>query len=137
MMMMKSEDKMEKAVLFWKVSAERDFVTMNNLMASRDYHWALFIGHLVIEKYLKALSVQNNDEQVLFTHDLLRLARKAKLELTDEQEDWLDTITSFNINARYDDYKQQFYKLCTREFAEIWIARIEELRKWLIRQLST
>jgi HEPN domain-containing protein len=128
--------KIEEAVLYWKESAERDFVTMNNLMVSKDYHWALFIGHLVIEKYLKALFVKHQQEQVLFSHDLLRLARKANLELLENQEDWLDTITSFNINARYDNYKQQFYRLCTREFAEKWVARIGELRKWLIHQLS-
>ncbi|MFQ5638416.1 MAG: HEPN domain-containing protein [bacterium] len=52
------------------------------------------------------------------------------MELTDEYSDWLDTITSFNINARYDDYKKEFYNLCTREYAELWIERIKELRKW-------
>jgi uncharacterized protein len=28
----------------------------------------------------------------------------------------LDEITSFNLNARYDDYKKEFYKLCTPEY---------------------
>ncbi|MDZ7774373.1 MAG: hypothetical protein U5L09_01545 [Bacteroidales bacterium] len=28
----------------------------------------------------------------------------------------LDTVTRFNIKARYDDYKHNFYKLCTDEF---------------------
>jgi len=28
--------------------------------------------------------------------------------MTDEYSDWLDEITSFNLNARYDDYKREF-----------------------------
>ena len=30
---------------------------------------------------------------------------------------------------RYDSYKQDFYKLCTKEFADVWINNITELRK--------
>jgi len=53
------------------------------------------------------------------------------MELTDEFSDWLDTITSFNINARYDDYKKEFYNLCTREYTELWIER--RLLQYLIQ----
>jgi hypothetical protein len=63
------------------------------------------------------------------------LATKAGLEVSDEKADWLDEISTFNINARYDNYKQDFYKLCTKEFAGIWLERIENLRQWLIKRL--
>ena len=46
-----------------------------------------------------------------------------------------DEITTFNLNARYDDYKQSFHKLCTIEFTNEWIAKIETIRLWLISQL--
>jgi len=39
-----------------------------------------------------------------YIHDLLRIAEKAKLELSEEQKNFLDTLTSFNIKARYDYY---------------------------------
>ena len=71
----------------------------------------------------------------LYTHDLLRLSKKCNLQVSDEFEEWLDEISTFNLNARYDNYKQDFYKLCTKEFTEIWIQRIETLRGWLIREL--
>ena len=41
----------------------------------------------------------------------------------------------FNINARYDDYKQEFYKKCTPEFTEQWIDNIGVLRLWIKEQL--
>jgi hypothetical protein len=43
----------------------------------------------------------------------LRLAEKAELEVSDEMKEQLVTITAFNINSRYDDYKMSFKKQCT------------------------
>jgi hypothetical protein len=95
----------------------------------------LFIGHLVLEKLLKAIFVSKHQQHAIFTHDLLRLAKKAEIELNEEWTDWLDEISTFNINARYDNYKKDFYKQANREFAEIWVGRIEKLRTWLIGKL--
>ncbi|WP_373496614.1 HEPN domain-containing protein [Aquiflexum sp.] len=107
---------------------------MQNLMKSGDYSWALFLGHLVLEKLLKAHYVKLNKTHAIFTHDLLRLATKTGLEINKENEEWLDEISTFNINARYASYKQDFYKLCTKEFANLWLQRIEKLRLWLIKE---
>jgi len=76
---------------------------MVHLVETKDYNWALFLGHLVIEKLLKALFVKKLERHAIFSHDLLRLATKANLVLNVEQEEWLDEITTFNLNARYDN----------------------------------
>ena len=55
--------------------------------------------------------------------------------MTDEYEDWLDAISLFNINARYDDYKHEFHKQCTKDFVRIWKERIEEIREWIKEKL--
>jgi len=67
-----------------------------------------------------------------FTHDLLRLSGLSGIEFGLEQQDWLDHISTFNINARYDSYKQDFYKRCTKDYTATWLERIEILRIWLI-----
>jgi hypothetical protein len=36
-----------------------------------------------------------------------------------------------NIEVRYEDYRQDFNKKCTKEFCERQIQRITELREWL------
>jgi HEPN domain-containing protein len=125
----------EKVIKYWKESSDQNFVTMNNLLKSKDYSWALFIGHLVIEKLLKAHYVKTHKKHALFTHDLLRLSTKCELEISGEYEEWLDDISTFNINARYDNYKQDFFKLCTKEFTLVWVQRIEKIREWLIQEL--
>lgn len=129
------EEKNKKIVQYWIDSSEQNYVTMQNLLKSKDFSWALFLGHLVIEKLLKALYVKKLQKHAIFTHDLLRLANKIEIKISEEYEEWLDEITTFNLNARYDNYKRSFNKLCTSEFTENWIRKIETLRKWLIKQL--
>ena len=128
-------ENIEKIVKYWRETSDKDYLTMQNLLKSGDFSWAMFLGHLVLEKLLKAHYVKNLQKHPIITHDLLRLATKAGLEISEETEEWLDDISTFNINARYDNYKQDFYKLCTKEFAEIWSERIENLRQWLIKGL--
>lgn len=88
-------------------------------------------GALVIEKLLKALHVHSKDEYPPLIHNLCRIIEKAEIELDSKMEIVLDSISRFNIKARYDDYKQSFYKLCTDEFTKEWIEKIKECRLWI------
>ena len=120
----------------WIESSDKDYKTMINLYNSKDYHWALFIGHLVIEKLLKAVYVRKMKKHPVPIHDLLRLSKMTGLQTNKQIEDWLDNITAFNINARYDTYNQEFYKLCTKKYTDKWIENIKGLRKWLKEKLK-
>lgn len=121
----------EKIKNHWIETANDDFKTMQKLFKAKTYNWALILGHISMEKLLKALYVKLHQKHAPPIHNLYRLAELCELELTDDYSDWLDTVTSFNINARYNDYKREFYNLCTKEYASSWIDRIEELRKWI------
>lgn len=90
----------------------------------------------MIEKLLKALYFSVKEETPPFTHNLVRLAEQADLEIDDKLLNDLTTISAFNINARYDDYKNSFKEICTKEFTEIWVKRISELRTWIKEQIQ-
>jgi HEPN domain-containing protein len=119
----------------WINSSDKDFVTMIHLYKSKDYHWSLFIGHIVIERLLKACVVKRTSDHAPFTHDLTKLAQKSGLDFSEEYLDWLDTISTFNMNARYDSYKEAFYKKCTFEFTTEWIENIKILQSWIKEKL--
>lgn len=119
-------------VVYWIDTANRDYKTMQNLYQSGDYHWSLFVGHLVIEKLLKSIYVKHVDDNPPRTHDLLRLAERIGLEITEQQKDMLDLLTTFNISVRYPDYKQAFYDKCDHHFTKTNIVMIKELRVWLL-----
>jgi HEPN domain-containing protein len=70
-------------------------------------------------------------------HDLHKLAMKCSLEMTEEQMDTLQYITLFNIEARYGEYKREFYRKCSQDFAEQNVKTIEGLRKWLLEKINS
>lgn len=125
----------DKIVNHWIQTSDDDFKTMLSLFDSKSYGWSLFIGHISVEKLLKAYYVQKNKKHAPFTHNLYRLAELSEMELTEEYADWLDKITTFNLNARYDDYKREFYSLCTLDFTTGWIEKIKTLRTWIKQML--
>jgi len=125
----------KKTVEHWISRSDQDFDTMIHLYDTKDYHWSLFIGHLVIERLLKAIIVKKTNSHAPFSHDLRRLAKLSGLEFSDDFKRYLDTITTFNLNARYDDYKQDFYKKCTADYSDNWIKNIKVLREWIKTKL--
>ena len=44
----------EKIINHWIEISNDDFKTMNTLFKSKSYNWALFVGHISVEKLLKA-----------------------------------------------------------------------------------
>lgn len=125
----------DKVVKHWIETSDEDYQTMLSLFDSKSFGWSLFLGHISIEKLLKAYFVSKNKKHAPFTHNLYRLAELSEIEMTDEYADWLDKITSFNLNARYDDYKREFYSLCTVDFTKEWIEKITIIRSWIKRML--
>jgi len=68
-------------------------------------------------------------------HNLLKLAGKAGIEMDKEKEDFFGEVTEFNITARYEDYKLEFYNKCTQEYAQKWIEEIKTNRQWIKKEL--
>lgn len=126
----------KKLIQFWIDSANDNYKSMLNMFASGEYMWSLFVGHLAIEKLLKAYYVKVCDKDVPHTHNLYKLAVKSEIELSESQKDSLQKITLFNIKARYEDIKKSFYHKCTKEFTEENIKIIKGLTKWLKQKIS-
>jgi len=127
----------EDIIAYWVDSADVDLSAMENLLDHGHFSWSLFVGHLVLEKLLKAYIVKSGSAEVPRTHDLLKLAGAAGLELDEGQKDILDEVTTFNLKARYPDYRQRFYRKATREFAERNIEAIRRFRAWLLEQIKS
>ncbi|HEY4503646.1 MAG TPA: HEPN domain-containing protein, partial [Candidatus Paceibacterota bacterium] len=81
---------------------------------SNRYPESLFFGHIILEKMLKAFVVQETREQPPKIHNLVRLEEMSNLHLSEDVKDYLIVVNTFNIRARYDEYKTSFYKMCTK-----------------------
>ena len=76
-----------KVVAFWMTEAEEALEVADHLRAKADYSYALFFGHLAVEKALKAQYVFRQQQHAPPLHNLLRLARVAELDI-DEITHW-------------------------------------------------
>lgn len=122
---------------YWLDEAEEALTIVDHLFEKGDYSYALFFGHLAIEKLLKAAYVLHNKEHAPPIHSLPRLARMAGISLSPEKREQLVQITSFNIEARYPDLKRSFRNKCTREFATQQIEGVQDVVKWLRQKMTS
>jgi HEPN domain-containing protein len=126
----------EKHIKYWIEVSDDNYKSMVNMFKTKEYMWSLFVGHLVLEKLLKAYYIKVKDKRIPYIHDLYKLALRCDLELNESQKDSLQYITLFNIQTRYEDYKRDFYKKCTKDFTSKNIKRIKELRNWLKEKIG-
>lgn len=120
----------DEAINFWVDSADRNKGAAEDMFQSGHYDWSLFLWHLVLEKTLKGLIVKKGDVPPPI-HDLRKLATYAGVSIGKEKERQLKEITSFNLEARYDDYKRSFYHRATKQYALLWVKICEEIYLWL------
>ena len=68
-----------------------------------------------------------------YTHNHMRLADGCGLYelMTEEQRNFLDTITSYNIEARYPEDKQALYQRLTKQFCRQMIDETKQLQQWI------
>jgi HEPN domain-containing protein len=118
-------------------SAEHDLDSAESLFAAGKYDWSLFIGHLVLEKILKALYVQDNQNQLPpKTQNLVKLAENTNIVLSADQKFFLDEVNDFNLEVRYPEYRHEFYKKCTKDFAAHYFVKIKDIFKWIKSHLK-
>ncbi len=124
----------EKTVQYWMDGSAYDLETGRSLLESKRFPYALFFGHLALEKILKALVVKAMKEHAPYTHSLTFLASKTGIEIQESILDRLAEYTEFHLESRYPDEKKDFYRSCTEEFAKKKFAEIEEVYQWLIQK---
>ena len=121
---------------FWRERATDDKATAKALLKSKRYSACLFFTHIYLEKTLKALAIKQTGKAAPYTHDLLYLIDIAKIELSKEQEELFREINTFNIRARYDDYKSGFYKKATKDFTIKYFELANKLYLWLEKKFT-
>jgi AbiV family abortive infection protein len=125
----------QEIIKYWAITSKQDLETAEILFENKKYSHALFFCHLSIEKILKAFIVKTTHAAPPLAHDLVRLAEKTGLSISAKMKDELAEISSFNIQARYDDYKLSFYKKAKKRFTAKYIAMTKEILIWLGAQL--
>ena len=126
----------EKTVKYWHEGAEYDMDVADAMHEKKKYPYALFMGHLALEKLLKALVVKVSLQHApSYTHSLPLLAEKTQMKIPKKTIKSLARFMEFHFEARYPDEQKKFYKKCTEEFATRKMKEIREVYTWLKKRL--
>jgi HEPN domain-containing protein len=124
-------------VHYWLDLSEYDLATAKVMLEGERYLYVGFMCHQCIEKILKAAFCKWKEEQVPYTHSLLKLAKECGLyeKFSEEQKDILDKLDPLNIEARYPSYKEKLLESLTDETCAALIRETEGFQRWLRNQL--
>ena len=127
----------EEKVQYWIDIADYDFETAEAMYNTGRWLYVAFMCHQVIEKTLKAYWTAKRDDDPPYIHNHKRLAEGCGLYelMTGEQKDFIATISTFNIQARYPEYKDQLARTLTKSVCRDVIDTTKELKQWIEKKL--
>lgn len=125
-------------VKYWLDIADYDFETAEAMYSTRRWLYVAFMCHQAIEKTLKAYWCGTRDDDPPYTHNHMRLATGCGIyeKMSEEQKDFLDTITNFNIEARYPEDKESLSRRLTIQSCHLIIDDTKQLLQWMKDELS-
>lgn len=110
----------QESIKIWVDGSADATDTAQRLFKSKKFNHSLFFLHLALEKILKAVFINKFDSAPPYTHDLVILAEKCQLDISNDQKSQLSEISEFNVSARYEDYKYRMYKKATEVYTTQW-----------------
>lgn len=123
-----SSKEVAEIVDYWVVTGAHDYESFKHLYLGKQYSNALFFGHIILEKILKAHVAKNIENHPPYSHNLIHLAKlTSNLNLSQDELRLLAEVNDFNIRCRYPEDKFVFYKKCTPEFSEKYYFKIDQL----------
>jgi HEPN domain-containing protein len=125
----------ERTVSYWFEGAKYDLGVANAMLKSKKYPYALFMGHLSLEKLLKAFVVKHTKIHAPFTHSLPYLAEKSGVNIPERILVKLREFMEFHFEARYPDANKVFYKKCTKVYSAKRLKEIKEVFRWVRAKL--
>lgn len=118
-------------VRYWMDGAAEDLDTADVLLEKGKVPEGLFFAHLALEKAIKGQVVEATGDIPPKSHNLLRLAQLAGLEVDSRLAEFLGVMMSYHLEGRYPDSRGE---APAREKAREYVDRCKEVVKWLAEQ---
>lgn len=125
----------EKTISYWLEGAKYDLGVANAMFKSKKYPYTLFMGHLSLEKLLKAFVVKYTKAHAPFSHSLPYLAEKSGVKIPERTLIKLREFMEFHFEARYPDANKTFYKKCNKAYTAKKLKEIKEVFTWVRAKL--
>ena len=125
-------------VTYWIDIADYDLETAEAMYRTGRWLYVAFMCHQVIEKTLKAYWCGTQPNDPPYTHHHMRLAEGCGLydKMDDEQKDFLDLVTNYNIEARYPEDKEALARTLSPQVCRQLIDETKQLTQWIKNELT-
>lgn len=123
-------------ILYWKETAESNWLAAQDLLQTGKYLERLFFAHLTIEKLSKAHWVKDNlDDYPPRIHGLARLLAATAVVLSPDQDVLVAELNRFQMEGRYPDYQRLIYNIATQAYTQQLLHDTEVFRQCLLSSL--
>lgn len=116
----------------WRAGAREEWQVAGELLEKERARHALFFTHLALEKALKAHVCRHTGDLAPRTHNLVRLADAAGLDVPVETRELLGEMNEFVLTGRYPDATS---KVPAIDDARAFHRRAAEVFQWLMQRL--
>lgn len=125
-------------VEYWLSIADYNLDTAEAMYSTGRWLYVAFMCHQVIEKTLKAYWCATQEDEPPYIHNHKRLADGCGLysKMNLEQKDFLNTVTTYNIEARYPESKDALVRKLDKNACRFIIDNTKTLQTWIKVQLS-
>lgn len=131
---MANKDKVEK----WLAIIAEDLSVAELLFNNGHWLYTGFMCHQVVEKTLKAYWCVCRDDDPPYTHDHKKIAQGCGLytKMSQEQLSFLGRIKPMNIEARYQEFKDEMARTLNRETTDEILETTKQMHAWILERLK-
>ncbi len=115
----------------WVELSAYDLTTAEAMLTSGRYLYVLFCSQQAVEKRLKAIIVERTEAFPPRTHDLVKLAQAAGVQLPEQRDVLLRTLNKYYIGTRYPEEISILGHDETKAIASQALSDTKEFLKWL------
>jgi HEPN domain-containing protein len=123
-------NKQEK-IEYWLDISDYDFETAKSMLSSSRYLYVVFMCQQAIEKIIKALYIHKFDTDPPKSHNLAFIFQMLGIQASAEVSSFLNLLSAHYIQNRYPDYKSRLSTTLSKDKAEQYLKKTEDIYKWL------
>jgi HEPN domain-containing protein len=122
---------MLKATANWLAQVDYDIATAEQMLHAGRYIYVIFMSHMALEKALKALVTEETQKLPPRTHNLIDLAQRGHVVLSQAQQDFLGQLNNTSVGVRYPEDLSAMVSQYPEAIAQDYLERTKELLLWV------
>ncbi|MDY7035681.1 MAG: HEPN domain-containing protein [Thermodesulfobacteriota bacterium] len=123
-------DKQEK-IQYWIDISDYDLETARAMLSSKRYLYVVFMCQQAMEKIIKALYINQFDQEPPRSHNLAFIFKKIKIPASEDTLKFFNILSAHYIENRYPEYKKKLSTSLNTNKAEDYLSKTEEVYKWI------